>query len=242
MTARRYSAPMLRRVGLAALASLAAAACSGDDDTSDATLGTLTASTPSAATMPPNGTVLIPTAPAGPVGSGFVSFQVRLGASGIDEAIALDRATVAEAQLDPISLDAYCTALDGGDGYVASVTDLRRLSTGSRIVSAVLRIETDVPGPGTYEGTLDVGDAQQTTTRYSGPITLDEGVASGSFDLRDPDGGAATGTFVCAPEPVVTTTVPVTPAPGDVPVETGPAVTGPTVTAPPLPTVPAATS
>ena len=238
MTARRYSAPMLRRAGLAALASFALAACSGDDDSSDATLGPLTSATPSgAATLPPTGTVLIPTAPAGPAGSGFVSFQVRLGASGIDEAIALDRATVAESQLDPISLDAYCTALDGGDGYVASVTDLRRLSAGSRIVSAVLRIETDVPGPGTYEGTLDVGDAQQTTTRYSGPITLDEGAASGSFDLRDAAGGAATGTFVCALEPVVTTTVPVTPAPGDVPVDTGPMVT-----APPLPTVPAATS
>jgi hypothetical protein len=238
MTARRYSAPMLRRVGLAALASFALAACSGDDDSSDATLGPLTSTTPSGAvTLPSAGTVLIPTAPAGPAGAGFVSFQVRLGASGIDEAIALDRATVAESQLDPISLDAYCTALDGGDGYVASVTDLRRLSAGSRIVSVVLRIETDVPGPGTYEGTLDVGDAQQTTTRYRGPITLDEGAAAGSFDLRDDAGGAATGTFVCAPEPVVATTVPATPAPGDVPVDTGPAVT-----APPLPTVPVATS
>ena len=239
MTARRYSAPMLRRVvGFVALASLALAACSGDDDSSDATLGPLTSATPSGAdTLPATGTVLIPTAPAGPVGSGFVSFQVRLGASGIDEVIALDRATVAESQLDPISLDAYCTALDGGDGYVASVTDLRRLSTASRIVSVVLRIEADVPGPGTYEGTLDVGDAQQTTTRYSGPVTLDEGVASGSFDLRDDAGGAATGTFVCAPEPVVTTTVPVTPAPGADPVDTVPMVT-----APPLPTVPAATS
>ena len=178
MTARRYSAPMLRRGGSRrARARSPWRPARATTTASDATLGPLTSSTPSgAATLPPTGTVLIPTAPAGPAGSGFVSFQVRLGASGIDEAIALDRATVAESQLDPISLDAYCTALDGGDGYVASVTDLRRLSTGSRIVSVVLRIEADVPGPGTYEGTLDVGDAQQTTTRYSGPVTLDEGV------------------------------------------------------------------
>jgi hypothetical protein len=227
-----------RRVGGAALTVLLLAACSSDDDT-DSTPEPLTPSGVTAgATLPMAGTVASATTPAGPAGSGFVSIQVRLGASGIDETITLDRATVAVSQLDPISLDAFCTALDGGEGFVASVTDLRRLSGGSRVVSVVLRIDGDVTGPGTYDGVLEVGDAQQTTTTYAGPVTLGDGTASGTFDLRDPTGSAATGSFVCAPQPVVTTTVPATPPPpGSAPVDGSPPPTEPR-----LPTVPIATS
>ena len=43
-------------------------------------------------------------------GTGFVSIQVRLPASGVDETLALDRATVSADALDPVSLDAYVHA------------------------------------------------------------------------------------------------------------------------------------
>ena len=74
-------------------------------------------------------------------GSGFVSIHVRLPAVGVDETISLDRALVHADALDPVSLDATCTTLDGGDGLSVSVVDLRRLGAGSRLVSAALRVD-----------------------------------------------------------------------------------------------------
>lgn len=249
MTSGRYSPAMLRRwLGAATLVLMPLAGCSDDD--SDSTLEPL--SSPGTATMPATAQVATApaaetaspgssTAPSGAAGSGFVSIRVRLASSGVDEALTLDRATVAAEDLDPISLDAFCTALDDGDGWTVSVTDLRRLSAGgSRLVSAVLRIDAAVSEPGLYEGSLEVGDTGQHVTRYDGSITVEEGLASGSFDLSDATGSAATGTFVCAPEPVPTTTLAPVTVPVSGPDDASPPPTGPTT--PPPPTVPEATS
>ena len=204
-------AVLRRQFHLAAIAAgtlTAGVACSGDEDPSS-TLGPIdstavvsgAASGPSAA---PAGSTL----PAGPVGSGFVSIQVRLGSTGVEEAIALDRATVAADDLEPISLDARCTALDGGEGLDVSVTDLHRLAAGKSIVSARLHVDPPLDAAGTYDGSLEIGDGQQVVTTYTGSIVVDEGLSSGSFDVTDESGGVATGTFVCADQPVATTTVP----------------------------------
>jgi hypothetical protein len=239
---------MLRHwLGAAASVIFVLTACT-DREASDATLGPLSSpgsSTTQVVTAPPATPEAAATtaadAPPGAVGAGFVSIRVRLASSGVDESLSLDRSSVATEDLDPISLDAFCTALDDGDGWTVSVTDLRRLSAGGmRLVSAVLRIDATVTEPGVYEGTLEVGDTAQQVTAYDGPITVDAGLASGSFDLRDASGRAATGAFVCAPEPVPTTTVPAPTVAGSVPVESQPPAAGPT--APPPPTVPAATS
>jgi hypothetical protein len=235
-----------RGLGVMLLAVVTTAACSGDGE-SDSTLAPLSA--PGAATVAPTAAAPTSSAPAPPssgaasMGWGFVSIQVRLAASGVDEAITLDRATVPVHELDPISVDAFCTPLDDGTGWMVSVTDLRRLSAGHRLVSAVLRIDEEVAAPGVYDGTLEVGDAGQKVTGFTGPITVGEGLAAGSFDLRDATGQAATGSFVCAPEPVATTTVPAATVEGSVPGGSGPPATTTGAPAGPAPpTVPEATS
>lgn len=229
--------------GLAAAVVVAmTSSCAGDDDPSS-TLGPLdTTSLASGATAGAAGAAGGSTAPTGPVGSGFVSIQVRLAASGVDEVIALDRASVAVDDLEPISLDAGCTALDGGEGLDVAVTDLRRLSAGNRVVSARLHIDPPVDTAGVYDGSLEIGDGQQVVTTYVGTVTVGDDLASGSFDVADEQGGVATGSFVCAAEPVATTTMPVQVGGEEVPGAT----TGSTVavaTTPPLlietlPTVP----
>lgn len=245
----------LRNAGRGAAAGLVVvvvSSCAGDGDPSS-TLGPLDSTAPVSGAGT-GGTVGAPggsTGPAGPVGAGFVSIQVRLAASGVDEVISLDRATAAADELDSVSLDAGCTILDGGDGLDVAVTDLRRLSTGSRVVSARLHIDPPVDAPGVYDGSLEIGDGQQVVTTYTGAVTVADGLASGSFDVTDDRGGVATGSFVCAAEPVVTTTAPPLGGGEEVPGQTtgttvAPPSTLPLVieTVPPLPpsTVPEATS
>ena len=143
-------------------------------------------------------------------GSGFVSIDVQIPADGVDEAISLDRAAVQNEALDPVSLDATCTPLDGGEGLTVSVVDLRRLGAGSRLVSAALHV-TGEATPGSHDVTLDVSDADQQTTQYTGTIQVADGAMSGTFDVTDAAGNAALGSYVCALEPVAaTTTTPVT--------------------------------
>lgn len=227
--------------------TVAMTSCAADDDPST-TLGPLDTTVPGSTTSGTAGTPSGSTATAGPVGSGFVSIQVRLAATGVDEVIALDRATVAVAQLDPISLDARCTALDGSEGLDVSVTDLRRLSTGSSIVSARLHVDPPLDVAGVYEGTLEIGDGQQVVTTYRGPITVDDALNSGSFDVANDSGGVATGTFVCAAAPVAATTVPVQNGGEEVPGASTPPTVSVVPTLPPVietlppPTVPEATS
>lgn len=170
-------------------------ACSGDDsgDGTTATFASLPTTDGSVTDSATPGTGT------GGQGTGYVSIQVRLGATGTEEVLELDRASVDVEDLVPVSLDARCTALDGGTGFVVSVVDLRRVAEGDRLVSASLRIDGEVAAAGAYEGTLDVGDTAQTMTTYAGSVTLDAGVATGSFDMADGSGQAATGTFTCSP-------------------------------------------
>ena len=185
----------------------------GDDDASSDTLGPIDgsagASGPSATdvtgdTVSSVDTVVDPAE----AGSGFVSIQVRLPSAGIDETISLDRATVRGEELDPVSLDATCTPLDGGDEMIVSVVDLRRLAAGARLVSAALQVEGGTTA-GQHEATLDVSGADQVTTTYTGTAELAEGGWSGTFEATDESGETATGSFVCADAPVEPTTVPV---------------------------------
>jgi hypothetical protein len=181
----------------------------GGGDSSDDTLSPLdptagaaaTGVTPSGDVAPSAETTIDPAQ----AGSGFVSIQVRLPAVGVDETISLDRASVRLDALDPVSLDATCTPLDGGEGLTVSVVDLRRLGAGARLVSAALRVD-GVPSAGPHDVTLDVSGADQVTTQYTGTVELAEGGSSGTFDVTDATGAAASGSFVCAAQPVVTTT------------------------------------
>lgn len=180
----------------------------------------------------------------GPVGSGVVRLRVRLSGQGVDEELLFDRSSVAVADLDPIALDATCTALDGGAPYRVAVVDLRRLSAGERILSARLVLDGDVT-PGEHGAVLELGDAAQQITRFEGVAVLDEGLATGTFELAAANGAPAVGSFACASDVAslpTTTTVPPAPVDTDGPSGTV-APTAPIVvaSAPPL-TVPRATS
>ncbi|MFV0306580.1 MAG: hypothetical protein ACK5OX_02415 [Desertimonas sp.] len=242
----------MRRALGAALLAVAAGACTSGADGDDTLppVGTLemtsiggSAPTSAGSASPPSPSVS--SVPAGPVGSGVVRIAVRLEGQGIVEELMLDRSTVAVADLDSIALDATCTAIDGGDGgdgLTVSVVDLRRLRAGQRLVSAMLTVPGDA-GPGEHTGRLDVGDAAQQTARYEGAVVIDEGAASGSFDLRDGRGAAATGSFACATDVgslPTTTTVPAPTLPPDGTAE--PAPEAPTIVIETAPPVPRATS
>jgi hypothetical protein len=203
-------------IGRAALATLVAgglvagAACSGDDDSSEDTLavippgssttGPVTPGQPGAST--PTGTALDPAQ----AGSGFVSLDVQVASAGIAETISLDRASLPATALDPVSLNAACSPLDGAGpdgGVVVSVVDLRRLA-GNRLVSAVLRYGDAAPGE--HDMTLELGSAEQVTTVYTGRVEVATDGLAGTFDGADSAGTPVTGSFVCASEAIVTTT------------------------------------
>jgi hypothetical protein len=198
--------------GLVAAAALAGlAACSnGDDDATDGTLGVITPETDGSAVTPsgPPGTAApAGTGGTGAAGTGFVSIDVQIASAGIAETLGLDRSTVAADSLDPVTLDARCTPLDGGDpaaGVEVAVVDLARLASGDRLVSAQLRYAD--PAPGEHDMTLQVGAAEQVTTAYTGTVTVADDGMSGTFAGADGGGTPVTGSFVCSAQAIVTTT------------------------------------
>jgi hypothetical protein len=206
-------------VPLAALAVLAVAAC-GETAESDDTMapiqgapGDTGGTTP---TMAPVATTTPVSAGSDGATAGFVSVTVQVASEGIDETLALDRAGIAT--LDPLNLNASCTALDGGDPVALSVIDLRRLATGSQLLSVVLRTDEPATAPGEYPAHLEIADAEQVTTTYDVTLMLDEGGSSGTFQGTDEAGNVASGSFVCAAQPVDTTTT-IPPDPGEEVVE-----------------------
>ncbi len=155
------------------------AGCNGGSS-DDATLspingsaGTVASVTTPSGSGPTQGTTLDPAT----AGSGFVQVHVQVGATGVDETLSLDRATVKKAALDPATLNATCTPLDGGDtskGVDVTVVDLRRLASNDQLISAVLHVE-GAPEAGEHEATLKLGGANQTETAYQGTVDLAEG-------------------------------------------------------------------
>lgn len=229
-------------VGALALAALSLAACSSDSASEDTLPPVGPAATAAATSVA--GSVGTTSTVAGPVGSGVVQMNVRL--SGISEELLLDRSSVGVDELDPITLDATCTAIDGGEGYSVSIVDVRRLSAGQQLVSATLRV-ADTAGAveaGEHEARLELGTAEQDTTRFEGVLVLDAGLASGTFELATGNGATATGSFACGADvaslPTTTTIAPV-PATASSPVDvtladvTGDVATVPAVTTPPIP-------
>ena len=203
----------LRCAPAAVLLALAlVSGCSGDGEsavTMDPLVGTpgdtggTTATTP---TTPAVATTTPASMDVASAAAGFVSVTVQVASEGIDETLALDRAVVPPGELDPLNLDASCSALDGGDPMALSIIDLRRLAAGSHLLSAALRTEEPATAPGEYEGTLEIADAEQLTTSFNVAVLVDEGGRSGSFQGNDEDGNVASGTFVCADQPIDTTT------------------------------------
>jgi hypothetical protein len=206
------------------VAAVTLTACGGDDDATDATLGPLDVTSgvtaPGATTGGADASaVSVTTVDPASAGTGFVSIQVRLPAAGIDETLALDRATVPVDALDPVSLDAFCTPLDGGAEMAVRVVDLRRLADGSRLISAALNVAGGM-GAGEHDATLEVSGADQSTTTFSGTAVLAEGGWSGTFEAADASGNTASGAFTCAAAPVETTTTVATGAGEEVPATT----------------------
>lgn len=195
--------------GCALGSMLLCGACGGDgasDDTLDPLVGTPgDTSTGESTVAGPASTDVAAIDPA-EAGSGFVSLSVQVASEGIDETLTLDRSSVRAADLDPLGLDATCSALDGGDVLTVSVIDLRRLAAGSQLVSATLRSAEPVAGPGEYEGFVELADVEQLTTTYGATIVVDDGASTGSFEGTDDSGNVASGTFTCSVEPVSTTT------------------------------------
>ena len=228
-------------VARAAIASavLATAACSGDDDGTAGTLGVAPTGPTAAGSVAPGGaaaTTSPGSAAGGAPGSGFVAIDVRLTPAGIAETISLDRSTVAATALDPVTLNATCTPLDGGDpaaGVVVSVVDLGRLAA-SQVVSAILRYAD--PAPGEHEMTLELGRADQSTSSSTGTVTVGADGMSGSFSGADSGGTAVTGGFTCATAATAVTTTTVALDAGEVVPEDSsaqlPVVTVPAVTVP----------
>jgi hypothetical protein len=215
-----------RTIAAAIVTVAVVAGCSGGSsgDTLtpiDGSAGTVAAVTTPSGSGPTPGTALDPAE----AGSGFVRVQVSVGATGVDETLSLDRATVKKAVLDPASLNATCTPLDGGDtsnGLDITVVDLRRMGS-NRVISVALHVDGP-PTEGEHDATLQLGGSDQTTTGYTGTVKLAEGGAEGTLDMTDAGGNSLTGSFACAAEPLPTTTavpdtggdneaVPGTPAP-----------------------------
>jgi hypothetical protein len=239
----------MNRIGRAIVAALVVAACADDDDTVD-TLDPLDdgqstvteAATEGSSTGTGSGSIAPPSSAAfQAAGEGTVRIQVRLAASALDETLSLDRAKIPADELDPISLFASCTALDGaaatGGSYLVRVIDLRRLTSDNELVAAALSVDSLVEVPGAYDVTLELSDVTHTSTTYSGTLTVDRGLNAGTFEVVDERGGAATGSFSCTrPQPPPTTTAPPTSAAGTttLPAATtspGPATTGTATTA-----------
>lgn len=201
-----------RRVAVAVTAVLAFTACSGDDDATDGTLGVIdTGSSTATGSVVPGSAGSTPTPGTGidpsTAGSGFVSIGVQIASVGITETLSLDRSTVAADSLDPVTLNAACTPLDGGDtaaGIEVSVVDLARLASGDRVVSAELRYADAAPGE--HDMTLELGGAEQVTTIYTGTVTVAADGLSGTFTGADNGGTPVTGTFACSTQAIVTTT------------------------------------
>jgi len=208
------------RAAAGALVLVLLGACSADSapDESLAPVG-------SAATAASGSEAATASTATGPPGSGVVRVRVRLAGRGVDEVLLFDRSTVAASQLDAITLDADCTALDGGEPYTVSVVDLRRLTEGQHVLSATLVLSGDV-APGDHPATLAIGDSAQQTTHYEGSAVLDAGLASGTFELTATNGATASGSFDCAPDlaslPTTTTAAPLPPEPVDTTGPTGP--------------------
>ncbi len=204
-----------RLLAVAAIAVLAVtASCGDDDDAADDTLSPIAGGT--AATPPLAGTAASPAVTGGTgvdpaaAGSGYVTVNVQVAATGLSETVTLDRASVRSDQLDPVSLNATCTPLDGGDitqGLDVSVVDLRRLSAGNRVLSVALHVAGDASA-GEHDAALEVSTADQVTTTYTGTVDIADGGLSGTFDAADAAGNAATGTFACAAAPIPTTVSP----------------------------------
>jgi hypothetical protein len=221
--------------GAATVAVVAVAACSGgSNDTLSPIAGgstgpSATAATPSGSSADP-GTSVDP----GKAGAGYVQIEVQVASSAVSETISLDRATVSRDALDPVSLDATCTPLDHGDtakGIDVTVVDLRRLGQGDKFVSAVLHVDgADAGGEqAEHRATLQLSGADQVTTSYSGTVELAAGGWGGTFQMNDPAGNPATGTFACADQAPPPTTVPADTDAGE-PVPDTPAPTPPSGT------------
>jgi hypothetical protein len=233
----RARAPIGRiaRATVAAGALVAMAGCSGGDSSSDDTLGVLPAgssTTGTLATDQPGGSAPPATAAEPSVaGSGYVAIDIQVAPDGIAETISLDRASLPASALDPVSLDATCSPLDGGGadgGVVVSVVDLRRLA-GDRLVSAVLRYADAAPGE--HDMTLELGSAEQVTTVYTGQVEVAADGLAGTFDGSDATGAPVSGSFMCAAQAVVTTTT-------AVPLDAGEEVPDDGSELPPVSTVP----
>jgi len=224
----RCGGPGGRTVAAAAIVALTAlAGCSGgsSDDTLspiNGSAGTGPGVTTRSGSGPTPGTAVDPAS----AGTGFVQVQVQVGSTGVNETLSLDRATVRQDSLDPASLNATCTPLDGGDtskGVDVTVVDLRRLGSNNQLISAVLHVE-GAPAAGEHEATLQLGAEDQTTTAYHGTVQLADGGWGGTLQMADAGGNSLTGSFACADQPLPTTTavpdtggdneaVPDTPAP-----------------------------
>src|SRR5262245_59374457 len=164
--------------------------------------GTVAGVTTPAGSGPTPGTAV----DAASAGSGYVQVQVQVGATGVDETLSLDRATVRKDSLDPASLNATCTPLDGGDtskGIDVTVVDLRRMGS-NRVISVVLHVDGQ-PTAGEHEATLQLGGSDQTTTAYTGTVDLAEGGAEGTLEMTDAAGNSLAGSFACAAQPLPTT-------------------------------------
>ena len=211
----------MRRVerSAAVLASLTMATVAlfgcGDSEASDDTMAPIEGApgdTGGTAPTVPD-VVTTPPASAGVGGAvGFVSVNVQVASEGVDETLAIDRAAIPAADLDPLNLNASCSALDGGDPISVSVIDLRRLGAGSRLVSVELHTEEPATAAGEHAAILEIADIEQLTTSFEVTLQLDEGGRSGSFEGTDDAGNVASGSFVCADQPVdTTTTIPLDP-------------------------------
>jgi hypothetical protein len=203
----RCGGPGGRTIAATAVVALAVLAGCSDGSSGDTlspingSAGTAAAVTTPSGSGPAPGTAL----DAASAGTGFVQVQVQVGSTGVDETLSLDRATVRKDSLDPASLNATCTPLDGGDtskGVDVTVVDLRRLATSSnRLISAELHVD-GAPDAGEHEATLQLGAGDQTTTAYKGTVELADGGWGGTLEMTDAGGNPLTGSFACAAEPL----------------------------------------
>lgn len=126
-----------------------------------------------------------------------VAFQIDVPTTGrsLDLRITVD--DVVEAA-NPLTTQIYCIDLEAGgaSGDIFAVLAMdQRITDGLR--RAQLEATEAVDGPGTYDGVVELSEADGDRFAFAGSVTIDGTGDAGSFEMADDSGAEITGSWSC---------------------------------------------
>jgi hypothetical protein len=176
------------RLGAFAVAvTVVVSACSAGDD--DVSTSIVPPSPPVTSASAPSTTEPAATPTTEPVVPDVVTVAVSSPELDVDAELSVD----AESGGDPFGTFATCSAYRSVVGaYIVGVSDPTSEVSLVSVVSA-----SRIDGPGTYDADLRVETSSGPDVSAAGTITVDPGLASGSYVAFSPDGARIEGTFDC---------------------------------------------